>query len=107
MSPGEEIARRRGAMARSSMQQQVSAELGDVERVWSEYFPEEIFTGEDRRVKLVEELADFFVAPQAQPLLSQVRTWLLRDFASCTVYAVYSPSLPCYRTNFEFHCEIG
>ncbi|CAA6656870.1 unnamed protein product [Spirodela intermedia] len=53
------------------MQQQVSAELGDVERIWSGYFPEEIFTGEDRRVKLVAELTDFFVAPQAQPLLSQ------------------------------------
>ncbi|XP_078446733.1 minichromosome maintenance 8 [Wolffia australiana] len=53
--------------------QAVSSELGDVEKIWSSYFPEEIFVREDRRFKLVSELADFFLGRQSQQLLSQVQ----------------------------------
>ncbi|MQL79609.1 hypothetical protein Taro_012045 [Colocasia esculenta] len=40
------------------MEQLARSELGDVERFWSNYFPEEAFSVEDRRVKLMVQVDD-------------------------------------------------
>ncbi|XP_039132044.1 probable DNA helicase MCM8 [Dioscorea cayenensis subsp. rotundata] len=61
-SPGEMI----GVPASSS-------EPGAVVRVWPSYFPDVEFAMDDRRSKLVTELAGFFSSPQANHLISQVQ----------------------------------
>lgn len=63
-SPGEMI----GVPASSS-------EPGAVVRVWPSYFPDVEFAMDDRRSKLVTELAGFFSSPQANHLISQARVW--------------------------------
>ncbi|KAJ0983920.1 hypothetical protein J5N97_002276 [Dioscorea zingiberensis] len=50
-----------------------SAVTGEVARVWPSYFPDVEFSMDDRRFKLVAELAGFFSSPQANHLLSQVQ----------------------------------
>ncbi|CAL9125916.1 unnamed protein product [Musa textilis] len=46
-------------------------DLSAVSRIWPNYFPQVEFALEDRKLKLVALLADFFCTPQAEPFLSQ------------------------------------
>ncbi|CAD5195732.1 unnamed protein product [Musa acuminata subsp. malaccensis] len=46
-------------------------DLSAASRIWPNYFPQVEFALEDRKVKLVALLADFFCTPQADPFLSQ------------------------------------
>ncbi|URD79669.1 ATPase family associated with various cellular activities (AAA) [Musa troglodytarum] len=48
-------------------------DLSAVSRIWPNYFPQVEFSLEDRKLKLVALLADFFCTPQAEPFLSQVQ----------------------------------
>ncbi|KAJ8510005.1 hypothetical protein OPV22_000439 [Ensete ventricosum] len=48
-------------------------DLSAASRIWPNYFPQVEFALEDRKLKLVVLLADFFCTPQADPFLSQVQ----------------------------------
>ncbi|XP_077216174.1 minichromosome maintenance 8 isoform X2 [Tasmannia lanceolata] len=57
---------------REKMQERM-VESTYVSKIWPNYFPEIEFSAEDRRFKLISDLADFFSTPQAQNLLSEVK----------------------------------